>query len=155
MAKETDSTKIELKTNDNLVVNTTNALDLISDDSLLGVYNEIMENLRGDRTHIGELADKFEDMVINEGDSSTSSKEALVNLNKHKSDIQDKMTKIAELMTRVKLKQPYGEAKGYLNKGQGNNGPKTINIYDQSGFNKKTLIEKVRAASEKKENNET
>ena len=55
------------------------------------------------------------------------------------------MTKIAELMTRVKLKQPYGDSKGYLNRGQGNNGAKTINIYDQSGFNKKALIEKVKA----------
>jgi hypothetical protein len=151
MAKETEPTKAELiQKVDTPLAPTTEILDLITDDALLSVYDEIMCNLRTDRTHVSELAEKFEDMVVNEGDSSTSSKEALVNLVKHKTETQDKMTKIAELMTRVKLKQPYGEAKGYLNKGQGNAGPRTINIYDQSGFNKKAMIEKVKAATEKK-----
>jgi hypothetical protein len=152
MVKETEPTKTELVQKlDRSLTPTTEVLDLISDETLLGVYDEIMSNLRIDRNHVSELAEKFEDMVVNEGDSSTSSKEALVNLVKHKTETQDKMTKIAELMTRVKLKQPYGEAKGYLNKGQGNTGPRTINIYDQSGFNKKAMIEKVKEATEKRE----
>jgi len=128
-------------------------MDIISDDDLLGVYNEIMSNLRNDRTHVSDLAEKFEDMVINEGDSSTSSKEALVNLVKQKSDVQDKMTKIAELMTRIKLKQPYGDSKAYLNKWKNGGGSQTINIYDQGGFNKKSLIEKVNESKARK--NET
>ena len=146
----TEKTELTRKVDTNIVNHSEQSLDLISDDVLLDVYKEIMGNLRMDRKHVSGLADKFEDMVLNDGDSSTSSKEALVNLVKHKADIQDKLTKIAELMTRVKLKQPYGEAKGYLNKGQAS-GPKTINIYDQGGFNKKSLIDKVGQANQKED----
>jgi len=145
----TEKTELTRKVDTNIVNHSEQSLDLISDDVLLDVYKEIMGNLRMDRKHVSGLADKFEDMVLNDGDSSTSSKEALVNLIKHKTDIQDKLIKTAELMTRVKLKQPYGEAKAYLNKGQ--SGPKTINIYDQGGFNKKTLIEKVGQANQKED----
>jgi hypothetical protein len=43
-------------------------------------------------------------MVMNDGDASSASKEAIVNLLKSKSDISDKMSKIADLKTRIKLK---------------------------------------------------
>lgn len=43
-------------------------------------------------------------MVINDGDASSASKEAIVNLVKIKSDTADKMSKVADLMTRIKLK---------------------------------------------------
>jgi hypothetical protein len=43
-------------------------------------------------------------MVLNDGDASSASKEAIVNLLKIKSDTSDKMTKVADLMTRIKLK---------------------------------------------------
>jgi hypothetical protein len=43
-------------------------------------------------------------MVINDGDASSASKEAIVNLMKIKSDTADKMSKVADLMTRIKLK---------------------------------------------------
>ena len=127
-------------------------MDLIGDEELLGVYAEIMTKLRDDRKEVANLVDVFADMVINEGDSSTSSKEALVNLVKQKTDTVDKMGKIAELMTRIKLKQPYGEYKPYLNKGGG--GPDTINIYDQGGFNKKSLIDAIDKAKKKQEEKE-
>jgi len=79
--------------------------NIISDDALLGIYGEIMENLRDDRKEINDLLSNFVEMVINEGDSTTSSKEALVNLVKIKSETADKMAKVADLMTRVKLKE--------------------------------------------------
>jgi hypothetical protein len=79
--------------------------NIISDDALLGIYGEIMENLRDDRKEINDLLANFVEMVINEGDSTTSSKEALVNLVKIKSETADKMAKVADLMTRVKLKE--------------------------------------------------
>ena len=44
-------------------------------------------------------------MIINDGDASSASKEAIVNLLKIKSDTSDKMSKVADLMTRVKLKE--------------------------------------------------
>jgi hypothetical protein len=47
----------------------------------------------------------FIEMVMNEGDASSASKEAIVNLMKIKSDTSDKMAKVADLMTRIKLKE--------------------------------------------------
>lgn len=115
-------------------------LSIISDDNLLGVYGEIMDNLRSDRKQVADLVDTFSNMVINDGDSSTSSKEALVNLLKTKIEASDKMSRIADLMTRIKLKQP-DTFQPYMNKSKetGN----TINIYDASGINRKALMEKV------------
>lgn len=78
--------------------------NIISDQMLLGIYGEIMENIRTDRKELDGLLTNFMDMVINEGDSTAGSKEALVNLVKIKSDTSDKMSKIADLMTRIKMK---------------------------------------------------
>ncbi len=79
--------------------------ELIEDETLVEIYNEIMQNIREDRKEVGEFIDKFADMVINEGESTSASKEALVNLVKTKTDMSDKMAKIAELMTRIKLRE--------------------------------------------------
>jgi hypothetical protein len=115
-------------------------LSIISDESLLGVYGEIMTNLRSDRDQVAELVNTFSNMVINDGDSSTSSKEALVNLLKTKIDASDKMSKIADLMTRIKLRQP-DTFQPWMNKNKESNG--TINIYDASGVNRKSLMERI------------
>jgi hypothetical protein len=77
---------------------------IISDDTLVNVYNEVLNNCRQDRVNADDLLSNIAEMVINDGDASSASKEAMVNLLKIKSDIADKMTKIAELMTRLKLK---------------------------------------------------
>jgi hypothetical protein len=53
---------------------------LVGDEELLGIYGEIIKNLRDDRTQIDECFVEFKEMVINGGDASTSSKEALVTL---------------------------------------------------------------------------
>ncbi len=114
-------------------------LSLITDENLLSVYNEIMNNFRCDREQVSDLVDTFSNMVINDGDCSTSSKEALVNLIKTKIDANDKMSRIADLMTRIKLKQP-DTFQPYMNKKESGN---TINIYDSSGINRKSLLEKI------------
>lgn len=75
--------------------------NLISDEALLGVYDEIMTNLRDDRKEISNVLDNFTEMVINGGDGTSASKEALVNLIKIKSDTADKMAKVADLMSRI------------------------------------------------------
>jgi hypothetical protein len=115
-------------------------LSIISDDSLLGVYDEIMNNLRDDRNQVADLVNTFSNMVINDGDSSTSSKEALVNLIKTKIEATDKMSRIADLMTRIKLKQP-DTYQPWMNKKDSSGN--TINIYDSSGVNRKALMEKI------------
>jgi hypothetical protein len=121
-------------------------LSLISDENLLGVYDEIMNNLRNDRNQVSDLVNTFSNMVINDGDSSTSSKEALINLIKTKIEASDKMSKIADLMTRIKLKQPDTFAP-YMNK---NREGSTINIYDSSGINRKSLLEKIQKEKNEK-----
>jgi hypothetical protein len=115
-------------------------LSIVSDESLLGVYDEIMQNLRDDRNQVADLVNTFSNMVVNDGDSSTSSKEALVNLIKTKIDATDKMSRIADLMTRIKLKQP-DTYQPWMNKNKESGS--TINIYDSSGVNRKALMEKI------------
>lgn len=79
--------------------------NIIKDDVLLKVYEEILGDLRNDRDEVSDLLNNMVDMVVNDGDATTASKEALVNLMKIKTDIADKKAKIADLMTRVKLKE--------------------------------------------------
>jgi hypothetical protein len=98
---------------------------LISDDHLMGMYDEIQKNFRKDRKEVTHVLREVTDMVINGGDSSSSSKELLSNLWKIKTDINDNMTKIAELATRIKLKSP-DTYKPYLTAKQENK--TTINI---------------------------
>lgn len=109
---------------------------LISDDQLLGVYDEIMNNLRDDRGQVDEILGNFMNMVFNEGDATTSSKEALVNLLKLKIESSDKMSKIGDLMTRLKMKDS-NTYKPYLTAKQDNK--MTVNI---SG-NKRKILEGI------------
>lgn len=77
---------------------------IVKDDELLNLYDEILSNCRRDRESADEILANFLEMVMNEGDASSASKEAIVNLLKIKTDISDKMTKVADLETRIKLK---------------------------------------------------
>lgn len=121
---------------------------LIEDQVLLGIYNEIIDNLKDDRHQIDECFVQFKDMVINGGDSSTSSKEALVNLLKIKTETTDKMSKIADLMTRIKLKSP-DTYKPYLTAKQENK--TTINITNS----KRQLLKSIeQAAKQAKKDNQ-
>lgn len=125
-------------------------LSLVSDESLLGIYGEIMDNLRNDRSQVSTLVDTFSNMVLNDGDSSTASKEALVNLLKTRIETSDKMTRIADLMTRIKLKQP-DTYQPWMSKGK-EKGGNTINIYDASGINRKSLMERIQKEKKEGEN---
>ena len=121
---------------------------LISDEQYLGVIDEIMTNMREDRKQVTEFIDTFANMVLNDGDATTSSKEALVNLVKTKVDLQDKMLKAADLMTRLKLKNTYAFSGPHLNALQQNN----INIgTDNTNFNRKEIIRAINQAKKKKE----
>lgn len=115
--------------------------NLIGDETLLGIYDEILTDLRDQTKEIDGILANFIEMVINEGDSTQSSKEALVNLLKIKSDIPDKKTKIADLMTRIKLKDKDTFPK-YLAANQNN----TINIGDSS---KRSLLQAINKAQKK------
>jgi len=77
---------------------------IVKDEQLLNLYDEVLVNIRQDREEVNEHLSQFVDLVMNGGDGSSASKEAIVNLIKIKSDTADKMVKIADLMTRLKLK---------------------------------------------------
>lgn len=77
---------------------------IVKDEALLGLYDEILNNCRDDRKAVQEVATTFLDMVSNDGDATAASKEAVVNLYKIQTDISDKMAKVADLMTRIKLR---------------------------------------------------
>jgi len=85
-------------------------------------------------------------MVMNDGDATTSSKEALVNLVKVKTDLQDKMLKAADLMTRLKIKNTYAYSGPHLNALQQNN----FNIGADANFDRKELIKAINQAKKKK-----
>lgn len=116
---------------------------LIEDEALLGIYKEIMDDLRKDEKQVDWFIKRFANMVVNDGDSSTSSKEALINLLKIKTDMPDKKAKIADLMTRIKLKSP-DTYKPYLSAKQENN--TTINI----SANRKDILKRIQSAAKKK-----
>tara|TARA_Y100000034_G_scaffold135741_1_gene208875 strand:- start:205 stop:690 length:486 start_codon:yes stop_codon:yes gene_type:complete len=112
-------------------------LALVTDESLLGIYAEVMDNIREDRDELAEMIGNFGNMVFNGEDAGNASKEALVNLMKEKLGTADKMAKIADLMTRVKLKEP-NTYKPYLNATQTN----TVNISTNEP-SKRELIENL------------
>ena len=116
--------------------------NLISDEQILGIYSEIVSIIKTDTKEISEVLGDFVNLVINEGDSSSSSKEAVVNLLKLKSDQADKLTKIADLMTRMKLKDKDTFPR-YLAASQTNN----INI----GNSKRDILERLNKEKKIKE----
>ncbi len=117
--------------------------DLISDEKLTGVYDEILDMLRKEHHQVTDYIDNFAEMVVNGGDPSTSSKEALVNLVNIRTGIPDKMAKIADLMTRLKMKQP-DTYKPYLNATQTNNV-----IIGDSTDERRALLDAIKKAKKK------
>lgn len=103
--------------------------DLITDGVLLGLYGELLDMTRQDRVETAEYINNFAEMIFNGGDSSNGSKEALVQLMKLKSDSSNNMAKIADLMTRIKLKDRYTADFASMNASQTNN----INIGGSKG----------------------
>jgi len=132
----------------NVALNTTEEPKemLISDEQYLGVINGILTEIREDRKQVSDYIENFAEMVINEGDATTSSKEALINLVKIKTDLQDKMLKAADLMTRLKLKNTYSYSGPHLNAMQQNN----FNMGPEADFDKKGLIKAINQAKKKK-----
>ena len=121
---------------------------LISDEKYLGVLDEILDNIREDRKEVSGFIDNLAEMVLNEGDATSATKEALVNMVKVKTDLQDKMLKAADLMTRLKAKNTYAYTGAHLNAVQQNN----YNIgADGLEFNKKELIRAINQAKKKKD----
>lgn len=114
--------------------------ELVSDELLMSLYIELLTEIKNDRIEVDNLLQNFTDMVFNGGDVTSSSKESVVNLAKIKSDILDKKTKVADLLTSLKIKQ-----KNQLK--STTNGNSSINI------NRRSIIEALQ--EEKKKIEET
>jgi hypothetical protein len=78
---------------------------LIPDELWMGWCNELMNNYRQERQDIDEYKTNLADMIFNEGDATSASKEAFTKLLELKAGISEKMTKVLDLATRVKLKE--------------------------------------------------
>jgi hypothetical protein len=117
--------------------------NLVSNEAMLGIYAEILGKIRDDRTEIDDFLSKFSNMVFNDGDATTSSKEALVNLVKLKAESSDKMSKIADLMTRVKLRDPFPK---YLRQDN------TINIGNNGS--RRALLQAINKAQKREKQDE-
>lgn len=75
--------------------------EVVKAEQIINFTNEIMDDIRDDRTEVSEILKNFIEMVINEGDATQGSKEALVNLLKIKSEIADKKTRVLDLSLRA------------------------------------------------------
>ena len=117
--------------------------NLIQSEKLLGVYDEVLNLIRDEHKQVSGYIDTLADMVINGGDSTTSSKEAFINLIKIRSDLPDKMSKVADLMTRVKLKER-DTYKPYLNANQTNNV-----VIGNTNADQKSLLDAIKKAKKK------
>ena len=120
---------------------------LIPDEVWMGWCNEVMNNLRQERQEVDEVKHNFIEMVINEGDSTSASKEALTKLFEIKAGISEKMTKVLDLATRVKLKERDTFPR-YLAAHQNN----TINLGDSAA--KRELIKQIQKIQKQKEAND-
>ena len=126
--------------------NMSDVSNIVKDEELVEMYKDIIGYIKDDRSQIDTYIDNFANMVMNDGDATSSTKEALVNLIKIKSDMSDKMSKVADLMTRIKLKERDTFPK-YLAAQQNN----TINIGNNGNNSRRSLIEALNKAKTKKE----
>ncbi len=81
------------------------AQPMFEDNEVLGLCAEAVTNMRSDRKQLDTLISNLVEMVFNEGDSTTASKEALVALMVAKTNMSDKQMKVVELMSKFKLKE--------------------------------------------------
>ncbi len=94
-------------------------LETAKAENLVKMNVDIMEDIKKSEIQIDDVLSNFINMVMNEGDASSSTKEALVNLLKAKTDLVDKKIKMVDLNMRAYLKETNTFPK-YLNATQNN-----------------------------------
>lgn len=78
--------------------------NLVTDEQIHKIYQDVLDNVKADREEISDILARFLDMAMN-SDSSGPTKEAVVGLVKTKLDANQLIVKVADLMTRIKLKE--------------------------------------------------
>ncbi len=84
-----------------------NVPEIANSDQIISTCKEIIDDISKDREEIDQTYSYFLDLITNGGDATTSSKEAVVQLLKLKSDQSDKKMRITELLVSAFLKQKY------------------------------------------------
>lgn len=79
--------------------------ELVAPEKLLNYFDTIFADIEESSKITKEVLDNFMEMIMNKGDASSSSKEALVNLLRLYSETSDKKTKVVDLMMRAYLKE--------------------------------------------------
>lgn len=109
---------------------------IFQDEELLGLCDEVLGNIRSDRKQLDSILCNFVEMVFNEGDSTTASKEALVSMMTAKTNMNDKMMKVVSLVAQFKLKEAVVPEK-----------PKTLSATQENhyyfGGSRRSLLEKI------------
>ena len=116
---------------------------LFQDEELLGLCHEVLQNIRSDRKQIDSILCNLVEMVFNEGDSTTASKEVLASLMTTKTNTNDKMMKVVSLIAQFKLKEFDAE----------NPKTKTLNATQENhyhfGGSRRSLLEKIEKMQKK------
>jgi len=86
---------------------------LVPDEKIVKYYDEAMSCIKEDRNEAHDKYMQVCEMVFNEGDPSSSTKEAMVNLLKIKSDSVNQMIKILDLYTRLHMKERHSPSQIY------------------------------------------
>ena len=121
------------------------ANNLVKDEQLLGMYGDIVSTIKEDKKSIDDAINFFSNIVMNDGDATTSSKEAFVNLLKIKADQTDKLTKVADLMTRLKMRETSTFPK-YLSQHN--------NVTVTNGGSRRSLLDALKKAKQQPEENQ-
>jgi hypothetical protein len=77
---------------------------VVKNEQMIDLYNEILQFCREDRKDADGAFKTFLEMVVNDGDATSSSKEAMVQLLRIRVEATDKMTKVMDLLMRYVLK---------------------------------------------------
>jgi len=101
-----ESTKLVAKNEQtSMVEQPKESTDLIPDEQVVSYYEDAISCIKEDREEAHERYLDFCEMVLNEGDPSSATKEGLVNLLKLKNDGVNQMIKVLDLWTRLKMKE--------------------------------------------------
>jgi|SRR5581483_2081030 len=75
--------------------------ELVQAEQIVSLYQSILGELETEKEEINDVFNDFCELVFNGGDSTSSSKEAVVNLLTLRSNLIDKKTKIFELFLKT------------------------------------------------------
>lgn len=84
--------------------NTKDENPLVTNEEMVDMYKKIISHCEEDRQEAKELYNDLKDMVVNDGDASHSTKEAMLQALRIRCEAADKETKVMDLLMRYILK---------------------------------------------------